>query len=300
MKGIVLAGGSGTRLYPVTLGVSKQLVPVYDKPMVYYPLSVLMMMGIKEVLFISTPRDLPKFRELLGDGSRLGMKFSYVEQPSPDGLPQAFILGEEFIGSDSVTMINGDNVLYGAGLREIVQQARAYVDTHGGHMIFGYHVPDPERSGVVEFDKQGNVLSIEEKPAKPKSHFAIAGLYVLDNDVVKIAKQLKPSARGELEMVDVHHAYLAKQKLKVTVLGRGIAWLDTGTHASLLQASSFVQIVEERQGLKIGCIEEMAYRLGFITRKQLQEIAEPLKKSGYGNYLLEIADENLGPTGWVG
>lgn len=274
-------------------------MPVYDKPMVYYPLSVLMMMGIREVLIISTPRDLPQYKELLGDGERLGMKLRYIEQPKPEGLPQAFILGAKFIGDDTVTMINGDNVLYGAGLRELLQSARAYVERSGGHMIFGYHVPDPERSGVVEFDTKGNVLSIEEKPIKPKSHFAIAGLYVLDNEVVKIARRLEPSARGELEMVDIHKTYLKKGKLKVMVMGRGIAWLDTGTHASLLQAGNFVRIIEERQGLKIGCIEEIAYRMGFITKKQLKSLAEPLQKSGYGNYLLEIAEEDLGPTGWL-
>ncbi len=292
MKGIILAGGSGTRLYPLTLTVSKQLMPVYDKPMVYYPLSTLMLAGIREVAIISTPRDLPMYQHLLGDGSRIGMDFEYIVQKKPEGLPQAFILAADFIGSDSVVMINGDNIFYGSGLSGLLQDAYQSVTAHGGHMIFGYHVADPERSGVVEFAADGTVLSIEEKPAKPKSSYAIAGLYFLDNQVVEIAKNLVPSARGELEMVDVHHAYLAKQQLKVQPFPRGIAWLDTGTHASLLQAGDFVHIVEERQGLKVGCIEEVAYRMGYITAKQLAAIAEPLTKSGYGQYLLDILRED--------
>jgi glucose-1-phosphate thymidylyltransferase len=291
MKGIILAGGSATRLYPLTIAVSKQLMPVYDKPMIYYPLSTLMLAGIKEVLIISTPRDLPGFQNLLGDGSHLGMKFEYKEQPKPEGLPQAFVLAEEFIGDDNVALILGDNILYGSGLSAVFKEAQESVTQNGGGFIFGYHVPDPERSGVVEFDETGKVLSIEEKPAHPKSDYAIPGVYFFDNTVVDIAKSLKPSARGELEIVDVHNAYLKQGKLRVMPLQRGNAWLDAGTHASLLQASNFVQIVEERQGLKIGCIEEVAYRVGFITREQLKELAQPVMKSGYGKYLLEVAAE---------
>lgn len=291
MKGIILAGGSGTRLYPLTLSVSKQLMPVYDKPMIYYPLSTLMLAGIRDVLIISTPHDLPQYKELLNYGSRIGMKFQYVEQPKPEGLPQAFVLGEDFIGNDSVCLILGDNIFYGGGFSQLLQDAQEYVTKNGGGMIYGYHVPDPERSGVVEFDKDGNVVSIEEKPKKPKSHYAIPGLYFFDNEVVEIAKALKPSARGETEIVDVQKAYLAKCTLKVTVMHRGIAWLDTGTHASLQQAGQFVQIVEERQGLKIGCIEEVAYRMGYIDNARLRELGQELIKSGYGKYLLEIADE---------
>lgn len=292
MKGIILAGGSGTRLYPLTLAMSKQLMPVYDKPMVYYPLSTLMLTGIREVLFISTPKDMPAFQALLGDGTQLGMKFSYIEQEKPNGLPEAFILGEEFIGDDSVVMMLGDNILYGSGLSGVLQDARKDVEAHGGHRIFGYHVPDPERSGVVEFDKDGKVLSIEEKPKEPKSHYAISGLYFFDNNVVSVAKTLKPSARGELEMVDLHNHYLQEGKLMVTPLQRGIAWLDAGLHSSLLQASNFIQIVEERQGFKIGCIEEVAYRMGYIPNAQLVELGNKYIKSGYGKYLLEIAEEN--------
>ncbi len=292
MKGIILAGGSGTRLYPLTLTVSKQLMPVYDKPMVYYPLSTLMLAGIRTVAIISTPRDLPMYQQLLGDGSRIGMEFDYIVQEKPEGLPQAFILAADFIGSDSVVMINGDNIFYGSGLSGLLQEANASVTRHGGHLIFGYHVTDPERSGVVEFDAAGTVVSIEEKPKQPKSSYAIPGLYFLDNQVVDIAKRLKPSARGELEMVDVHHAYLMKHQLKVTPFPRGIAWLDTGTHESLLQAGNFVQIVEERQGFKIGCIEEVAYRMGSIDADQLTAIAQPLMKSGYGQYLLEVLKED--------
>ncbi len=292
MKGIILAGGSGTRLYPLTLAMSKQLMPVYDKPMVYYPLSTLMLTGVREVLFISTPKDMPAFQALLGDGSQLGMKFSYIEQEKPNGLPEAFILGEEFIGDDSVVMMLGDNILYGSGLSGVLQDARKDVEANGGHRIFGYHVPDPERSGVVEFDKEGKVLSIEEKPKEPKSHYAISGLYFFDNSVVEVAKTLKPSARGELEMVDLHKHYLQEGKLMVTPLQRGIAWLDAGLHSSLLQASNFIQIVEERQGFKIGCIEEVAYRMGYIPNAQLVELGKKYIKSGYGKYLLEIAEEN--------
>jgi glucose-1-phosphate thymidylyltransferase len=291
MKGIILAGGSGTRLYPLTLVVSKQLMPVYDKPMVYYPLSTLMLAGIREVLIISTPHDVPKFKELLGDGSRIGLTIEYAEQPNPEGLPQAFIIGQEFVDGDSVALILGDNLIYGGGLSQALQEAQQHIADNGGGMIFGYHVPDPERSGVVAFDGDGKVTSIEEKPSKPKSHYAIPGLYFYDNQVIEIAKRLAPSDRGELEIVDVHNAYLRQGKLKVTILGRGVAWLDTGTHASLLQAGEFVQIVEDRQGFKIGCVEEVAYRMRYINKKKLIKIAGQLTSSGYGKYLLEIADE---------
>ncbi len=291
MKGIILAGGSGTRLYPLTKAVSKQLLPVYDKPMVYYPISTLMLAGVREILIISTEKDLPSFRTLFSDGSHLGMNISYKVQEKPRGLPEAFILGEEFIGDDSVVMMLGDNILYGSGLSGILQSAKKSVEEDGGHIIFGYHVPDPERSGVIEFDDTGNVVSIEEKPQYPKSHYAILGLYFFDNKVIQLAKNLTPSARGELEMVDLHNAYLQSGTLRATALPRGIAWLDAGLHASLLQASNFVQIVEQRQGLKIGCIEEVAFRMGFITKEQLTEIAQGLLKSGYGDYLLEVAGE---------
>lgn len=292
MKGIILAGGSGTRLYPLTLAMSKQLMPVYDKPMIYYPLSSLMLAGVRDVLIISTPKDLPSFQALLGDGSRLGMTLSYKAQEKPNGLPEAFILGADFIGNDSVVMMLGDNILYGSGLSGILKSARETIDEKGGHMIFGYHVPDPERSGVIEFAKDGSVISIEEKPKEPKSHYAILGLYFFDNKVVGLARGLQPSARGELEMVDLHNAYLKDGALHATALPRGIAWLDAGLHASLLQASNFVQIVEQRQGLKIGCIEEVAYRMGYISKTQLEEIAQGLLKSGYGQYLLDVAGEN--------
>jgi glucose-1-phosphate thymidylyltransferase len=291
MKGIILAGGSGTRLYPLTLAISKQLMPVYDKPMVYYPLSTLMLAGIRDVLFISTPKDMPAFQNLLGDGSQLGMNFSYKIQDKPNGLPEAFILGAEFIGSDSVAMMLGDNILYGSGLSGILQEARQDIESNGGHRIFGYHVPDPERSGVVEFDAAGNVLSIEEKPVQPKSAYAILGLYFFDNEVVRAAKTLAPSARGELEITDLHKYYLAKGSLRATPLPRGVAWLDAGLHSSLLQAGNFIQIVEERQGFKIGCIEEVAYRMGYITKDQLKALGEKYIKSGYGKYLIEIAEE---------
>lgn len=286
MKGIILAGGSGTRLHPLTLAMSKQMMPVYDKPMIYYPLSVLMMSGINEILIISTPHDLPNFQKLLGSGEQIGCKFSYQVQEVPNGLAQAFVLGEKFIGKDKVALILGDNIFYGVGLGRMLQKIS---DPDGG-VVFAYHVSDPERYGVVEFDNNNKVLSIEEKPKQPKSNYAVPGLYFYDNTVVKIAKELKPSPRGEYEITDVNKEYLKQGKLKVSIMDRGTAWLDTGTFASLMQAGQFVQIIEERQSLKIGCIEEIAYTMGFINAEQLRKVAEPLTKSGYGNYLLGLLD----------
>ncbi|MBD0726547.1 glucose-1-phosphate thymidylyltransferase [Flavobacterium sp. L1I52] len=289
MKGIILAGGSGTRLHPLTLAVSKQLMPVYDKPMIYYPLSTLMMAGINEILIISTPHDLPHFKKLLGDGSEIGCQFSYAEQAVPNGLAQAFVIGEEFIGKDSVALVLGDNIFFGAHMQELLQSNR----NPDGGVVFAYHVSDPERYGVVEFDKALKAISIEEKPLEPKSNYAVPGLYFYDNSVVEIAKSIQPSARGEYEITDVNKAYLEKGKLNVGILSRGTAWLDTGTFNSLMQAGQFVQVLEERQGLKVGCIEEIAWRQGFISSQQLKDLAEPLKKSGYGEYLLGLLKHKL-------
>ena len=291
MKGIVLAGGSGTRLYPLTKGTSKQLLPINDKPMIYYPLSVLMLAGIKEILIISTPLDLPRFKQLLGDGTDIGMRFEFKEQPSPDGLAQAFIIGEEFIGNDDVCMILGDNIFYGHGFTELLAKSVANVMNDNKATVFGYYVQDPERYGVVEFDQKGKALSIEEKPEDPKSHFAVVGLYFYPNSVVEIAKNVEPSHRGELEITSVNQAYLDQNSLKVELMGRGYAWLDTGTHESLLEASNYIQTIENRQGLKVACLEEIAYEMGYITKDQLLDLAVPLKKNNYGKYLIQRAKE---------
>ena len=293
MKGIILAGGSGTRLYPITKGISKQLAPIYDKPMIYYPLSVLMLSGITEVLIISTPQDLPRFEELLGDGSDIGMKFSYKVQPSPDGLAQAFILGEEFIGNDDVCLVLGDNIFYGHGLTEMLSSAVKNAVEDKKATVFGYYVKDPERYGVAAFDSEGNVTSIEEKPKVPESNYAVVGLYYYPNNVVEIAKEVKPSHRGELEITTVNQMYLAEEDLKVELMGRGYAWLDTGTHESLLEASNFIQTIENRQGLKVACIEEIAYEMDYINKEQLIALAQPLKKNQYGQYLLRRAEEGI-------
>jgi glucose-1-phosphate thymidylyltransferase len=289
MKGIVLAGGSGTRLYPITKGISKQLIPIYDKPMVYYPISVLMMAGIREILIISTPYDLPGFRRLLGDGSDYGVRFSYAEQPSPDGLAQAFIIGEEFIGSDSVCMVLGDNIFHGTGFKDLLHQAVANAEQRSEATVFGCWVSDPERYGVVSFDADGRPESIEEKPAQPKSNYAVVGLYFYPNKVVRVAKEVKPSARGELEITSVNNAFLQDRELRVLTFGRGFAWLDTGTHESLAEASTFVEVIEKRQGLKIACLEEIAFQNGWITAEKLRALAAPMAKNPYGQYLLEIA-----------
>jgi glucose-1-phosphate thymidylyltransferase len=287
MKGIILAGGSGTRLYPITKGVSKQLLPVYDKPMIYYPLSVLMLAGIQEILIISTPEDLPNFKKLLGDGKEIGLELRYAAQPSPDGLAQAFIIGEEFIGTDDVCLVLGDNIFYGVGFSGMLKNARKNV-AEGKSSVFGYYVNDPERYGVAEFDTKGNVISIEEKPNDPKSNFAVVGLYFYTNDVVQIAKNIQPSKRGELEITSVNQTYLEQKTLKVELLGRGFAWLDTGTHDSLMQAGQFIETIEKRQGLKVACLEEIAYRMKYINAEQVRKLAKPLKKNGYGQYLLNL------------
>lgn len=291
MKGIILAGGSGTRLYPITTAVCKQLLPIYDKPMIYYPLSVLMFAGIRDILIISTPQDLSRFKDILGNGSNLGLNFSYKEQPSPNGLAEAFIIGEHFIGTEDVCLVLGDNIFYGHGLIELLKKSVEGVKTKRGATVFGYYVTDPERYGIVEFDKNGNILSFKEKPKKPKSHYAVTGLYFYDNDVVRVAKGIKPSERGELEITEVNKQYLKNGKIRVELFGRGFAWLDTGTHDSLLEAGEFIATIEKRQGLKIACVEEIAYRLGYIDRRQLIRLAEPFRKNGYGQYLLGLLEQ---------
>jgi glucose-1-phosphate thymidylyltransferase len=293
MRGIILAGGSGTRLYPITRGVCKQLLPIYDKPMIYYPLSVLMLAGMREILIISTPIDLPRFKDIFGDGSDLGLCFSYKEQSQPNGLAEAFIIGEEFIGNDTVCLVLGDNIFFGHGLTEMLSNAVRNVTSSGGATVFGYYVKDPERYGIVEFDLQGRVLSVEEKPKQPKSKYAVTGLYFYDNDVIRIAKSIKPSWRGEIEITDINKAYLERNKLRVELMGRGYAWLDTGTHESLLEAGEFIATIEKRQGLKMACIEEIAYKLGYINKRKLLKAAEFHKKNAYGDYLTMVADQEV-------